>query len=627
MTTKKYVFDIECDGFNPTKIHCVGASTSSSKGVKSTACYQSMRKLFTQTDVALIAHNGIRFDIPIVERLLDIKVKAKVYDTLIISWYLYPKRVKHGLADWGEEFGVPKPVVEDWDNQPIEVYLNRVEEDVKINTLLWEKFYKELLKMYKTEEEVFRFLDYLSFKMDCAKEQEQVGWKLDVPRAQANFDKLTVEVEEKFKALQSVMPNILVYKLVSKPPKPFKKNGQPSIAGLDWASLLQEKGLPMDHTDPVKVLKETKAPNAGSHIQLKEWLFSLGWRPSTFKFKRDKKTNETREIPQLSNKAGDGVCDSIIRMFDTEPNLRVLAGLSIAKHRLGLFKGFLENVRPDGTLQARVKGLTNTLRFKHTEIVNLPAVDKPWGEEIRGCLIADDAIRLMGSDMTALEDRTKQHYMLPHDPDYVATMQQEGYCPHVDIALLAGFVTEAEKERHRLGNFLDNDDKKRIIGARKKAKPVNYGSVYGQQAKGLARETGMPLKQCSELVKIYWERNWSVEAIAKEQRVFKFNGGHWLYNPVSRFYYSLRHDKDRFSTLNQGTGVYCFDTWVKYMRFFGLQMCGQMHDEVISPTKVGEESKVERLVYKAMEKTNKELRLNVELGCDVQFGSSYKDIH
>jgi hypothetical protein len=34
----------------------------------------------------------------------------------------------------------------------------------------------------------------------------------------------------------------------------------------------------------------------------------------------------------------------------------------------------------------------------------------------------------------------------------------------------------------------------------------------------------------------------------------------WLYNPVSKFWYSAIY-KDIFSTLNQGTGVYCFDTW------------------------------------------------------------------
>ena len=46
-------------------------------------------------------------------------------------------------------------------------------------------------------------------------------------------------------------------------------------------------------------------------------------------------------------------------------------------------------------------------------------------------------------------------------------------------------------------------------------------------------------------------------------------------------WYSLRFDKDRFSTLNQGTGAYCFDTWVKYILSKRPQLTGQFHDEVI----------------------------------------------
>tara|TARA_R110002020_G_scaffold382013_2_gene592864 strand:+ start:562 stop:1098 length:537 start_codon:yes stop_codon:yes gene_type:complete len=168
---------------------------------------------------------------------------------------------------------------------------------------------------------------------------------------------------------------------------------------------------------------------------------------------------------------------------------------------------------------------------------------------------------------------------------------------------------------------------KRIVAARKRAKPINYGSVYGQKPAGLAKETGMTLREATKLFDIYWERNWSVEAIAKEQIVRRFNGGKWLLNPVSKFYYSLRSDKDRFSTLNQGTGVFCFDTWVRNMRELGLKMCGQMHDEVIAPIDLGEEERVNKLVQSAIDMTNEELKLNVKLACDVQFGKTYAQIH
>ena len=137
----------------------------------------------------------------------------------------------------------------------------------------------------------------------------------------------------------------------------------------------------------------------------------------------------------------------------------------------------------------------------------------------------------------------------------------------------------------------------------------------------------MPLGQAKKLYDIYWERNWSVEAIAAEQVVIKANGKSWLKNPVSGFLYNLRTDKDRFSTLNQGTGVYCFDMWVKKIRESGMPIIGQMHDEVIGLVKLGCRDRVKAIINTAMDETNKELQLNRELGCDVQFNTSYAGIH
>ena len=586
-----------------------------------------MRKLFSNPDVVLVAHNGIRFDKVVLQNLLGIEIKALLVDTLALSWYLHPTRSKHGLASWGEEFGVPKPLVEDWEDQPIEVYLERVEEDVKINTLLWEKFYKELYNMYKNDAAIWQFIEYITFKMECAADQERFKWKLDVDRAQRNYDSLSKERDSKFLELQANMPHVPIKKKRKRPAKPYKKSGDLSAQGVTWFNLLKEHNLPDDYDDEITIIDGYKDPNAGSSSQVKDWLYSLGWVPTTFKFVRDKETNDTREIPQVNNKDGDGVCNSIKKLFVKESRLQLLDGLSVVKHRIGIFKGFLENVDEQGYLKAEIQGLTNTLRFKHKIIVNLPAVDKPYGEEVRGCLMCPDGYELVGSDMAALEDRTKQHYMFPHDPDYVAKMMEEGYCPHVDIAVLAGYLTEEDEVRHKTGEFLNKEDKVYIKAGRKAAKPVNYGGVYGQKPKGLARETGMPLGQAKKLYDIYWERNWSVETIAAEQVVIKANGKRWLKNPVSGFLYSLRTDKDRFSTLNQGTGVYCFDMWVKEVRNSGMPIIGQMHDEIIGLVKLGCRDRVSAIINNAMDNTNNLLQLNRELGCDVQFDTTYAGIH
>jgi hypothetical protein len=620
------VFDIECNGFKPTKIHCTAMQVGGK--MYSETSYDRERSFYEKADV-LIGHNIVRFDVPVIERILGVKVKARLVDTLPLSWYLYPKRHLHGLADWGEEFGIPKPKVEDWDNLPIEEYVHRCREDVKINTKLWEKIWKDLLKLYGDADKAWRLVDYLTFKMDCAREQEAVRWLLDVHKCTTTRDKLVGLQVEKVKELALVMPKVPVYGRLSKPKKLYKLNKELSVQGKKWFDTLERLGLPAHYEGVVEEVVDWKEPNPGSHTQVKDWLYSLGWEPETFEFKRDKETGDIRQIPQINLKHGAGVCPSIKKLFVKEPGLAVLEGLSILTHRIGVLNGFLANVDEEGYVQAKIAGLTNTLRFKHGVVVNLPGIDKPYGADIRGCLVCPEGYELAGSDMMSLEDRTKQHFMWPHDPEYVKDMMSPDFDPHIDLAVIAGLMTKFDADTFK------NCDKefektalyKSLKGVRAVGKKVNYTAVYGAGDAAVARAAGLPKHKGAELREAYWKRNWSVLAIAAEQTVKKCLGGMWLFNPVSELWYSLRYEKDRFSTLNQGTGVWAFDTWVKHVRSGGLKLCGQMHDEIIAPIKLGQRERLLAHIDRAMERTNEELKLNRELGCSLSFGFSYAEIH
>lgn len=623
------VFDIETDGFDYTKIHCIAVDNGKKLGA--TCSYEAMRNYFSNAKI-LVGHNIYRFDIPAVEKMLGIKIKAKLVDTLALSWYLEPTRLTHGLEDYGVDFGVPKPKVTDWEGLTPDEYKHRCKEDVKINTTLWEKQWAKLLRMYDTEEEAWKLIDYLMFKIQCAREQEARGWKLDVPKAKELKERLTALHDNAVAKLEEVMPKVAVYTTKTKPKKCYKQDGTLSALGEKWFALLKEHDVPENHNivPDITYISSYNEPNAASDPQIKAWLAGLGWIPCTFKFKRNKDTGDLRQIPQVRRKNDDNepeLTPSVERLCEVEPSVIFLKEVGVIKHRLDVVSGFLENMDSNGFVQARIQGFTNTLRFKHRVVVNLPGVDKPYGEELRGCLIAPDGYELCGSDMAALEDRTKQHFMWEHDPEYVETMLEEGYCPHVDIAVLAGYLTPEQEARHKTGDFIDSEDKKTIKAGRKTAKPVNYGGVYGQGPEGLARETGMPLSQAKALNEIYWQRNWSVKVIAEEQVVRTFSGQKWLKNPISGFWYSLRSDKDRFSTLNQGSGVYCFDMWVMELKAKGIPLIGQMHDEVIALIKKGRQEKCIAAFKDAIKRVNDKLKMNRELDIDVQFGESYAGIH
>lgn len=168
---------------------------------------------------------------------------------------------------------------------------------------------------------------------------------------------------------------------------------------------------------------------------------------------------------------------------------------------------------------------------------------------------------------------------------------------------------------------------KRIGVIRHNGKQTNYSATYGAGAATIARSAGVSKEAGTKLHEAYWKVNWAIPVIAGAQLSKTCNGQRWLYNPVSKLWYSLRHEKDIWSTLNQGTGVYCFDTWVRHMRSKRKQLTGQMHDEVILTIKKGNRDKAKALLRWAIEETNKELNLNIQLDIDIQFGDTYAAIH
>ena len=650
-----YTADIEANGLDANRIWCFHMTEldNNNKPVRSFALhdYEKMKAMLIDPDNTFIMHYGTFYDFPTLERILNIKINAEMIDSLALSWYLEPKRTLHGLAAYGEEFGVPKPVVEDgeWygpgeDASPQE-WLDfrkkmdhRCEEDVKIQTKLWQQQYKHLHLLYKSHEGIMHAVRHLSFKFRCAALQEKAKWKLDVPACIALVTSFTSKFAEAKVALEAGMPDVPEYAKRNRPKKPFKKNGTLSVGGVKWAALVDETfpgkyKSPVDCTEEIKVITSYKQPNAGSSPQLKKWLFSLGWEPLIFKFNRNKETGDVRQIPQVKDKKTGELCDSIERLIATTPALAWLREMSVVKHRLGVCEGFLRNVDSDGYVQALVQGFTNTLRFKHKVCLNLPSVRKLYGAEIRGLLTARSSrYELCGSDMSSLEDRTKQHYMWPHDPDYVRAMQVDGFDPHWDIALEAGMADQAMVDEYKA---YDKDTATPEQAAAHSAqalvrhggKSCNYAATYGAAGATIARAAGVEEFVGNQLHAAYWSRNWSLKAIADEQLVKKSRGLSWLWNPVAKMWIWLKNEKDRFSTLNQSTGTYCFDRWVWYILSKRPQITGQFHDEVILELKVGNREAMTKLLKWAVAQVNDELKLNRDLDVDVDFGVTYADIH
>lgn len=577
-----------------------------------------MRKALTEADI-LICHNIVRFDIPVFEKLLDIKIKAKLVDTLALSWYLYPLRNKHGLESHGEDLGIYKPFIADWENQTQEEYEHRVEEDVKINVALWRKMWKYLFDIYGSEKEIWRLLDYLTFKMKCARLKEESRWKLDIQNIENSIKELETLQSEKKEALIKAMPEVSLVSIKTKPKRFINKDGSYSKLGQDWIALLTEKKLPLDYDGEVEIIKGYESGNPASPEQLKSWLYSLGWKPRTFKHVKNKKTGEIREIPQINLEFGKGICDSIKDLYEKEQNLELLDGLSVLQHRIGILKGFLRD-QEDGWIKAQIKGFTNTLRVQHTTVVNLPKVDKKFAEPIRASLIAPKGYILCGADLSSLEDKIKQHLIYPYDPEYVKSMGASDFDPHLEIAYLAGMLTRQQIDAYKGGD-------KTYKPVRDIAKNGNYACQYNAGPARLVLTCGISLDQAKKLHSAYWEMNHAIKKVAEAQIFKEIDGQLWLFNPISRLWYSLRYERDIFSTLVQSTGSFIFDTWLGKILERREQLTGDFHDEWIICIKEGFEDQCKQMAEECMKEVNDEFKFNVELSCGIQFGTRYSQIH
>ena len=176
---------------------------------------------------------------------------------------------------------------------------------------------------------------------------------------------------------------------------------------------------------------------------------------------------------------------------------------------------------------------------------------------------------------------------------------------------------------------LSQEEQKKLFSKLKKArlaaKTVNFAALYSVGAETLARNSGLSLKDSKKLIEVYWERNKAVKKAVATFKIKEIGNQKWVLNPISGFWLSLRSQKDIFSTINQSSAVYVFDTWASFIRQQNIKISLQMHDEVLFNTYDKELS--EEKLLNAIKLTNEKLKLNVPFSISIAFGKNYSECH
>lgn len=665
------VADIETDNLldKLTKMHVCSVGWKDSEGnwqIKSTPNPADVKKVFCNPDNLIVMHNGRRFDKPALEKIFGFNVTATIIDSLSLAWWLFPTRSKEGkkfgLEYFGEDYGVKKPKVDDWENLTYDEYKFRCESDVRINILLWVDLKAKLDLMYiDSPQDKIRLIKLLNWIMDCSHMQEIQKIKVDVRKTEENLNHFESLKEEKIEQLKKAMPKIPVKVIRNKPKSMFKKDGSLSIAGEKWMVLVRGCNLADDYEGQIEETISWEIPNPNSVPQKKNWLYSLGWKPKTFKHNRDKATGEVKIVEQIMTEE-KMLCPSVLELLEKEPAIEAFDGLTVLTHRIGILKSFLKNKDENDMIYQGLMALAVSMRWQHATIVNLPRYtgkgDLRDGKWIRECLIAGEGKKIVQSDLSGIESRTSDHYTFFINPDRIKKTQMPFFDPHTEISVSSGLMTTDEevffvyksalKDDPSLNveNFselyqptdevrrllsLPEDEQNKLLktlkNARTKGKTTNYSSLYLVGSETLGRALEISKKEAQKLIDAYWKIHFAVKEATKEFITKQVGDETWVYNPISKFYYYCRNTKDLFSIVNQSSAVYCFNIWVWNCTQMGIFPVTQSHDDsayVVDDSKVSE---TQNIIAEAMRRVNKQLNLRVELACETQVGNNIAETH
>lgn len=386
---RRCVADLEANGLlhEATVIHCGCFIDVDSKEVFEFRPHQLQEMIkFLDGVGELIMHNGVMYDVPLMQKILKFKWDKKLTDTLLLSQLLFSERFQHGVDAWGKELGREKPKNEDW-SVFTEHVMYRCVEDTHIQLGIYEKCI-EKMKWFTENNFPYpqRAIDLTHEYMKLMSLQERAGWRFDTQRAHKYLSMLTKWVERIDKAIDPQLPMIFEAKGVEVK-KPFKKDGSYSKMVTDFF------GDDCNFVAGQFCRIVWRKLDLSKRAETCDYLLSLGWQPKHY--------NEDADGKQTSPK---------LSKDDPFLGLKGRLGSLIAKRfqcgqRKGIITGWVANTRTNGRLSQQILGLADTRRLKHGVLVNVPSPEAFFGKQMRSLFICREGFSLVGTDASGCQDR------------------------------------------------------------------------------------------------------------------------------------------------------------------------------------------------------------------------------
>ena len=383
----RVAIDIETNLKHNT-IWCCSTYNLDTKEVKTWTSAQDFNKFIQQAKL-IIAHNGISFDYPVLNRVWKTSIRlSQVRDTLVMSRLSSPSREGgHSLANLAKLVNRTKKEYDDFEGGLTDEMIEYCQEDVTICGELYLYLTQELRGFSEQSIELEHKVQAIITK------QEKHGFKLDTVKAQCLLGQWKRRLSDIEEELQTIFPPIITQRFSEKTGKQLK--------------------------DDVEVF------NPGSRQQIAKRLIEKGWKPT-------KHTEKGAVI----------VDESVLDGVDIPEAKRIAEYLLIQK-RVAQVESWLEFVSDERRVHGKVitnGAVTGRMTHHSPNMAQVPSSSSPWGHECRDCWTVDDGKVLVGADAASLELRMLAHYM--KDESYAKEIVEGDI--HTKNQLAAGLETRAQ---------------------------------------------------------------------------------------------------------------------------------------------------------------------------------------
>ena len=359
-TTNTVFLDIEADGLNPTKIHCVVTKRSNEAHLTHLSRRSLMDELAKGGKVC--GHNLVGYDLPVMRKPWGIRIpEDRVVDTLVLSRLFHPDLDGgHSLAAWGTRLGFAKGSHDEWDELSPEM-IEYCKRDVDVTQRLHDALMGQM--------EMFGFTKHCvdlehSVAFIC-KDQEDNGFGFDRQGAVDLYEELTTRMHRIENDLQRVFPPIVEERISDKTGKKLK--------------------------DKVTVF------NVGSRQQIAERLAGKGavWK-------------------ELTPAGKPKVDEATLKKQTHIPEAKIILRYLLCQKRASHVDSWIKAVGEDGRIHGRVRhigAVTGRMAHSSPNMAQIPAVRAEYGKQCRELFTTPEGRVLVGADASGLELRMLAHYM------------------------------------------------------------------------------------------------------------------------------------------------------------------------------------------------------------------------